>query len=83
MVEIQSRVSTADDQVQVVPATALSQYKDKSILFIETPGGYKAQAVEVLARLDGQIHVRGKFGDQDRVAVAGVAALRALLQKGE
>jgi hypothetical protein len=37
----------------------------------------------VLARLDGQIHVRGKFGDQDRVAVAGVAALRALLQKGE
>ena len=44
MVEIQSRVSTADDQVQVVPATALSQYKDKSILFIETPGGYKAQA---------------------------------------
>ncbi len=83
MVEIQSRVSTADDQIQVVPATALSQYKDKSILFIETPGGYRAQAVEVLARLDGQIHIRGKFGDQDRVAVAGVAALRALLQKGE
>jgi len=82
-VEIQSRPSPLDAQIKLVPATALSQYRDRSIIFIETAKGFRAQAVEVLARLDGQVHIRGELLNHDHLAISGVTALRALLQKAE
>ncbi|MEY3104856.1 MAG: hypothetical protein RJA72_888, partial [Pseudomonadota bacterium] len=72
-----------ESDIQIVPASALSQYKDKSVIFIETTKGFRAQSVDVLTRLDGQIHIRSKLGEHERFAIAGVAALRALLQKAD
>lgn len=82
-VEIQTRQSPIESDIQIVPASALSQYKDKSVIFIETTKGFRAQSVDVLTRLDGQIHIRSKLGEHERFAIAGVAALRALLQKAD
>jgi len=65
----------------ILPTQALSQFRDQSIVFLATPQGFRAEQVEVLGRSDGQVQVRAAILASDQIAVTGVAALRALLQK--
>jgi len=78
-----AKASPPPRSVWLLPSQALSQLRDQSIVFVATPQGFRAEPVEVLGRSDGQIQVLASILASDRIAISGVAALRALLQKAD
>ncbi len=66
-----------------VPARALTQWRGTSWLFVAHAQGFEAQAVQVLSSADDVALVQLSLPMGSKVAVTGIAALRALLQKDE
>lgn len=67
-----------------VPTRALSPWHGQSVLFVAQAQGLRAQPVEVLSSNDDVAVVRGgALAEGQSVAITGVAALRALLQREE
>ena len=66
-----------------VPARALLQVQGQSWVLVASDKGYTPTAVQVLSTNDDTATVQGPLNAQQRVAIAGLAALRPLLQKAD
>jgi cobalt-zinc-cadmium efflux system membrane fusion protein len=63
-----------------VPSRCLTQWQGKSVLFLATSSGFSVQSVEVLSSNDDTSVVAGPLSADSKVALSGIASLRALLQ---
>jgi hypothetical protein len=60
-----------------VPVKALARQAGQHWVFVERPGGFEPEAVKVLSQSAQQAAIDGPFGGEERIAVEGVAALKA------
>lgn len=60
-----------------VPSSALARNQEKAFLFVQTPAGFRAQAVTLLNQSADSSTVSGELKEGDRIAVKGIAALKA------
>jgi len=63
-----------------VPSRCLTQWQGKPVLFVATSSGFSVQSVEVLSSNDDTSVVAGPLSADSKVALSGIASLRALLQ---
>ncbi len=63
-----------------VPVQAVVQHQGQSHVFIERAGGFEPHPVKVLSRTAQSIAVDGVFTGEEKIAVEGVAALKAAWQ---
>ena len=67
----------------LVPARAVTQWRGKPWLFVANDKGFEAQAVNVISSTDDLSLIETALPAGSKVAVTGIASLRALLQKDE
>jgi cobalt-zinc-cadmium efflux system membrane fusion protein len=67
----------------LVPARALTPWHNQSLVFVRQNTGFTAQPVRVLSSNDDMALVEANWPATTQVAISGIAALRALLQKDE
>lgn len=65
------------DNAWDVPIGALARDGTRVVVFVRTAQGFEARPVEVLASAGQSARVRGKFNAGERIANAGVVALKA------
>ena len=76
-------VATDSREVRVaVPEIAIQTVEDKPTVFVRTDGGFKAQAVELGSRADGQVEITKGLESGVQVAAAGSYVLKSELGKG-
>jgi len=63
-----------------VPSRCLTQWQGKPVLFVATASGFSVQPIELISSNDDTSVVAGPLSANSKVAVSGVASLRALLQ---
>jgi RND family efflux transporter MFP subunit len=63
-----------------VPARALVHAQGQTWVFVERPGGFEPQAVRILSQSAQSAAVDAPFSGGERIAVEGVAALKAAWQ---
>lgn len=63
-----------------VPVRAIVRLHGQQWVFVEQPGGFEPQAVQVLSQSAQSAAVEGGFSGDEKVAVEGVAALKAAWQ---
>ena len=66
-----------------VPARAVVLHQGQSWVFVAMPGGLQPTAVKVLSSNDDASVIQAPLTATSRLAVTGLAGLRALLQKDE
>lgn len=62
-----------------VPNAALLRTQGKLLLLVQTPSGFRTQAVQLVSEGAASILVSGELKGDERIAVRGVAALKAAL----
>ncbi|WP_408597644.1 efflux RND transporter periplasmic adaptor subunit [Limnohabitans sp.] len=67
----------------LLPARALTPWNNQSLVFVRQSAGFTAQPVRVLSSNDDMALVEANWPANAQVAISGIAALRALLQKDE
>ncbi len=83
-VHAKGKASAAKPETQwLVPARAVTQWRGKPWLFVANDKGFEAQAVTLLSSTDDLSLVEAALPAGSKVAVTGIASLRALLQKDE
>ena len=83
-VHAKGKTSAAKPDTQwLIPSRALTQWRGKPWVFVTTDQGFEAVPVTVLSASDDTAFVEVALTPQRKVAVAGIAALRGLLQKDE
>lgn len=83
-VHAKGKASAAKPETQwLVPARAVTQWRGKPWLFVANDKGFEAQSVTVLSSTDDLSLVEAALPAGSKVAVTGIASLRALLQKDE
>jgi len=75
--------SATPDTQWLVPARAVTQWRGKPWVFVANDKGFEAQAVNLLSSSDDQSLIEASLPVGSKVAVTGIASLRALLQKDE
>ncbi len=75
--------STSNAARWLVPARALTPWNKQSLVFVRQSAGFTAQPVRVLSSNDDMAVVEAPWPANSQVAISGIAALRALLQKDE
>ncbi len=63
-----------------VPARAIVRVAGQNYVFVERPGGFEPEAVKVLSQAAQAAAVDGPFTGEEKIAVEGVAALKAAWQ---
>lgn len=63
-----------------VPARAIARAQGQDWVFVERPGGFEPLPVKVLSQSAQSAAIDGPFTGQERIAVEGVAALKAAWQ---
>jgi hypothetical protein len=76
-------MSTRNAARWLVPARALTPWNNQSLVFVRQSTGFTAQPVRVLSSNDDMALVEANWPANAQVAISGIAALRALLQKDE
>ena len=71
------------DTQWLVPARAVTQWRGKPWLFVANDKGFEAQTVNVISSTDDLSLIEAALPAGSKVAVTGIASLRALLQKDE
>jgi hypothetical protein len=66
-----------------VPSRALSQWQGQSIVFVASSTGFTVQRVRILSSNDDISVIEAAMPATPKVAITGIASLRALLQKDE
>lgn len=83
-VHAKGKASAAKPDTQwLVPARAVTQWRGKPWIFVANDKGFEAQSVTVLSSTDDLSLVEAALPAGSKVAVTGIASLRALLQKDE
>lgn len=67
----------------LIPSRALTPWRGQSWVFVANDKGFEAQQVKVLSATDDMSLIEATLPATARVAIAGVASLRAMLQKDE
>ncbi len=62
-----------------VPSAALARTKGRALVFVRSAGGFRAQPVTVVNETATSAVVSGELREGERIAVKGVAALKAAL----
>jgi cobalt-zinc-cadmium efflux system membrane fusion protein len=84
VVHAKGKASAAKPGTQwLVPARAVTQWRGKPWLFVANVQGFEAQTVNVVSSTDDLSLVEALWPVGSKVAVTGIASLRALLQKDE
>lgn len=65
-----------------VPAPALVRHQDKAYVFVATRGGFVASPVQVLGEAASSATIAGNLRGDERIAVKGIAALKAIWAGG-
>jgi multidrug resistance efflux pump len=73
----------ATGPVWTVPSRALSQWQGQPMVFVVNATGFMAQRVRILSSNDDVSVVEAALPATPKVAITGIASLRALLQKDE
>ena len=60
-----------------VPSSALARNQEKAFVFVQTPSGFRAQAVTLVSQSQDSSTISGDLKGNERIAVKGVAALKA------
>lgn len=71
--------STGEGMRWSVPAQALARVAGEPVVFVRSAEGFRAQPVKVLSESSGQGVIAGELKGDERIAVKGVAALKAAL----
>jgi membrane fusion protein, heavy metal efflux system len=71
------------DAQWLVPARAVTQWRGKPWIFVANEKGFEAQTVNVISSTDDVSLVEAALPAGSKVAITGIASLRALLQKDE
>ena len=84
VVQAKARAGLAKSEMQwLVSSRAVTQWRGKSWLFVANDKGFEALAVTVVSSSDDVSLVEAALSADTKVAVTGIASLRALLQKDE
>jgi membrane fusion protein, heavy metal efflux system len=62
-----------------VPNAAIARVGEQSVIFVETPGGFRSETVNILHEGVQQTVVSGNFSGKEKIAVRGVTSLKAKL----
>jgi cobalt-zinc-cadmium efflux system membrane fusion protein len=81
-VQIQAAREPKSEPAWEVPTRAVIHHRNSTWVFAATAQGYTLLPVQVLSNNDEQAVVQGPLSAEARVASAGLAALRALLDEG-
>lgn len=65
-----------------VPASALARHQGKTYVFVQTRGGFLASEVELLGETAAAATISGSLRGNERVAIKGIAALKAIWAAG-
>lgn len=83
-VHAKGKLSTAKPDTQwLVPARAVTQWRGQPWIFVANDKGFEAQAVSVVSSSDEASLIDVALPAGSKVAITGIASLRALLQKDE
>lgn len=63
-----------------VPVKAIVRQAGQNWVFVERPGGFEPEQVKVLSQSAQQAAIDGPFSGEEKIAVEGVAALKAVWQ---
>jgi cobalt-zinc-cadmium efflux system membrane fusion protein len=63
-----------------VPVKAIVRQAGKNWVFVERPGGFEPEAVKVLSQSAQSVAIDAQFSGDEKIAVEGVAALKAAWQ---
>lgn len=66
-----------------VPARAISHWQGSPILFLAQGNGFRTQSIRIISSNDDVSMIEATLPDNSKVAITGIASLRALLQAGE
>lgn len=75
--------SDKPDTQWLVPARAVTQWRGKPWIFVANDKGFEAKTVNVISSADDLSLIEVALPFSSKVAITGVASLRALLQKDE
>jgi RND family efflux transporter MFP subunit len=67
----------------LVPARAVTQWRGKPWIFVANDKGFEAKTVNVISSTDDLSLIEVALPQSSKVAITGIASLRALLQKDE
>lgn len=78
---VEATIGTAGDAMDQwsIPNGALARLGNKTVVFIETPKGFRTEAVMMLHEGTNNSIVTGNFKGDEKIAVRGVSALKASL----
>lgn len=81
---VEALVKASEDEARQwqVPATALARHQGKTYVFVVTRGGFVASAVRVLGEAASSATITGNLRGNERIAVKGIAALKAIWTGG-
>lgn len=84
VVQARAQVGAAKPNTQwLVPARAVTQWRGQSWIFLSHEKGFQAQAVILISSTDDLSLIESTLPAESKVAITGIASLRALLQKDE
>jgi cobalt-zinc-cadmium efflux system membrane fusion protein len=75
--------SDKPDMYWLVPARAVTQWRGKPWIFVANDKGFEAKTVNVISSTDDLSLIEVALPQSSKVAITGIASLRALLQKDE
>ena len=75
--------SDKPDTYWLVPARAVTQWRGKPWIFVANDKGFEAKTVNVISSTDDLSLIEVALPLSSKVAITGIASLRALLQKDE
>ena len=83
-ITVQAKIPASTSALRwLLPARALTPWNNQSPVFVRQSTGFTAHPVRVLSSNDDLALVEANWPAHSQVAISGIAALRALLQKDE
>ena len=67
----------------LVPSRAISQWQGRPLIFVANAKGFAAQTVRILSSNDDTTVIEAALPETSKIAITGIASLRALMQKDE
>lgn len=74
---VQARIAIAQADLYSVPRSAVVYHQSRALVFVRTTDGVDAMDVEVISRDERSLQLRAQFTNDVKVAVSGMAALKA------
>lgn len=76
-IEVSIGTSSNSNAQWEIPNTAISRISGRNLVFVQTPKGFRAEAIQVLNEGAQNSVINGTFKGDEKIAVRGVSALKA------